>query len=411
MKYNNLLALVLISIFLGNIMYVLFATEKSFDQKVTTSAVGQVGIVVNGTSEETQPSSGTATAAGGGGGGAPEEKISLITKSTDLIKVSLKIGSSFGTEIRIKNIGNTPLILSLHSEDFKQIDSNGPVKIISQDKLLVTLAPQTIKLNPNEEKTIKVNLETSEDIYPGLYVGKIFIEGSNIKDFITVMVEVESKKVFFDASLEIPAKYRQVLPGSEIRINPTIFNLADIPEADVELNYIITDYGGNIIFKDNEMIHILKQVTFSKTIKLPEDIKEGNYIITLYVKYKDSLAVSSNTFEVIKKEEEKKDYNYIFTGALLSIIIILIGLILYVQHTRIKTIHKTIRKTIIKNPVRYTAEDFANFESEKSKLFNQLDVLRKSYSEGFISKNAYIHSKNKLNELIYKIEHERKFKQ
>jgi len=61
------------------------------------------------------------------------------------------------------------------------------------------------------------------------------------------------------------------------------------------------------------------QLDFIKTIKLPEDINTGHYILYILLNYEGGKASTENLFEIV----EEKEFNY-----LLLIILILIQLII-----------------------------------------------------------------------------------
>src|SRR3989338_7225217 len=341
MRYNNALSIILIVIIVVNLLFAISSINEPLQKKVTSSAVGNVNLIVGETAVSPPPQPQEPT--GNAHSELEEELKSKILVDTQTLKIALKIGESFGTEIKITNIGNEPALLSI--DLFKNFNlltgfavSDNPIELI--------ISPKSLIINPQETKIIKLTFVTKENTPPGIYTGKLTIKGEDIEEFVNLIIEVESKKIIFDSILDIPFNYKEVFAGSEIIVNPTFINLADVPRSEVKVIYSILDFDGNIILQTSENIFLEKQTTISKKLKLPENLRKGKYIISVYLKYKDSFAVSSNTFEVIEQHKLEAQYNFnlVLGGSIFFIFILGIAIILYIQRRNVQHIERQIRK-------------------------------------------------------------------
>jgi len=105
----------------------------------------------------------------------------------------------------------------------------------------------------------------------------------------------------------------------------TLFRMG-VPDrmVDVTVSYSIMDLSSNVINLESETFAVLDQVSFTKTFKIPSDLKEGKYILGLEILYENSFATSSETFNVVtQKVITFPEIEVIYVGLLLIIIVIL----------------------------------------------------------------------------------------
>lgn len=228
------------------------------------------------------------TPGGGGGGGSSSSTKKDFTIDQEMIKVQLKQGEYLSRTINIKNTGEKGL----------------KFKIEPQLNDILSIAETEFILAIGEERQISLDFLTTEDTIPGIYVGKITIKAETLKKTIPVIVEVESKKVLFDVSLDVVADYRKVMPGGRILSQITLFNLENIGRTDVTLTYYIKDEEGNIIYQSQEIIGVETQASFVRTFDIPKNLDEGNYILVVQARYDHSVGTASELFEVSRKETE-----------------------------------------------------------------------------------------------------------
>jgi hypothetical protein len=223
--------------------------------------------------------------AGGGGAGGGIVPAPLFTVDKELIKVVMRVGETLKVSLGINSTysGNLNFELSTDMDEFI---------IFSQD---------SFTLDPKEQKQVFLTFFTSSKTEPGVYTGKIKVTGGGRTKVIPVILEVETKEVLFDVSLDIPVIYKKVNPGNFVVLQFTLFSLGKVGKVDVTVDYYIKDFEGNVIASYQDIINVEEQVSFTRTIRLPSDIKPGDYVAVAQVKYDYFVGTSSDIFEVVRK--------------------------------------------------------------------------------------------------------------
>ncbi|MBI2652017.1 hypothetical protein HYX00_01010 [Candidatus Woesearchaeota archaeon] len=264
---------------------------------------------------ETGGGGGAAAGAGaGGGGGGPlptpieEPKVKDFSISPSSIKEHLALGTAKIKTITIRNTGNTASSFSL---SVATIDD------------FVFLSDSSFSLEPSQEKTIEANIIGKK---LGSYIGEIEVTGDGNKKSISVVIEVESEQVLFDAKIDIPSAYKEVEAGKELKAQITLLNVGPPRKVDVTTTYIIKDKLGNIIHQASETFAVEKQTSFVKSFKVPQNLKPDDYLAIIEVRYENSFAVSSELFKVVPKEEMTIQKTVKSNTALLFALVIFVGL-------------------------------------------------------------------------------------
>ncbi len=323
------------------------------------------------------PTTGSATSSGGGGGGTTSGGAMGPSFSLDqeFIKIQLKKGSLLTKPIKVTNTGDTILDFTIDLQELKDV---------------VTLSEQKFRLEKGKEKSIDLNVITGKGIAPGVYIGNILITtGDFLTRFIQTIIEIESEKVLFDISLDIPSAYKNINPGQEITVYPTLLNMGGLTDVNITIEYSIKDIEGKDILKEEENITMDTQTTFSRKFLLPKDIPNGEYILVAVVKYQDSVGTSSETFTVGEFKKGFTTWNIVLiVGIFLSFILITIW-----QRKKIKTIEKRQLKRL---------KELENKKTEipntiyKEKLERELSLLEKNYKDKYISKESYEKCKKRI---------------
>ena len=127
---------------------------------------------------------------------------------------------------------------------------------------------------------------------------------------VFIINSIRGKKVLFDIAVEIPRKYKKILPGEELLLQLSLLNLGEIGKVDVEVEYIVKDFDGNILLTTIEFVAIETTLSHLKILNLPVDIAYGPYLIVVKVNYKDVTSAVSASFEVV----DKKISNWIYVS-------------------------------------------------------------------------------------------------
>jgi len=232
---------------------------------------------------------------------------------------------------------------------------------------------------------------------PGVHTGAVYVVSGLIKKKLTLIIEVESKKVLFDLTLNIPSLYKGRDAGDEVLAQVTLFNLEEIGLTDVKLTYQIKSLlEGTVLVEDEETVTVGTQASFEKRFTLPDDTIPADYVLNIHTKYGDSFGTASDTFKVIAARVKldrpllsKIGKAFSFGaegdgGGLIAIVVIvvlgLVFLFLLYEHKLIKKIPKLhIKKTkrTRRSPHR------------KRKLEKQLAILERIRDSGLVRDSSY----------------------
>lgn len=169
----------------------------------------------------------------------------------------------------------------------------------------VTLMQNDILLDEGEEKNVQVLFNTSV-LDEGVYVGHIEASSGRESEIIPVVFEVESKDIFFDSNLEIPVKYSEVPPGGKMVVQMSVFDLFSgtkpgLNSSSVDVEYTVHDLDGNSIILEHETLVVNDRISVTKAIVFPKDIKVGQYVFSVVVKYRSSVGIASEVFTISNK--------------------------------------------------------------------------------------------------------------
>jgi hypothetical protein len=121
--------------------------------------------------------------------------------------------------------------------------------------------------------------------------------------FVAVMLILSPKKELFDVDIEIPTRYKEVLPGEEVLVQMTLYNLERIGRVDVDVEYGIKDMQGNKIVSEDTTLAVEFQVSVVRSLDVPFDTRPGGYELFAIARYNDAVSTGSGLFRVIAKEE------------------------------------------------------------------------------------------------------------
>ena len=314
----------------------------------------------------------------GGGGRGTGSVIKDFSADPELINVVVKVGESFEKEITIKNL--------------ESVDQSFVLSLTDSLDGLVLISERSFILEANEEKKIILTFVTLNNNLK-VYIGKLIIQASSNRKEINIINSIESKEVLFDINLDIPASNRNLNPGEDLKIQLTLFNLGDIGKTDVELEYIIKDFEGNIIYEESEMIIVETQISYSKEIHLGSDILPGEYVVFAVARYGASIGTSSFLFQVEDPKENLLDrYNRHLIIAMIFLILVLLLFVIY----KFGKLNKDINAHKGKRLARSERKNSRSVSKSKKNIFGKLLALETAFKEGYISKNSYIKSKQKL---------------
>lgn len=403
---NNTIALLLVLVIISTFLFTFFVINKSglrfITGDITSQNTGTINLTItracgDGTCDSIETCSNCAgdcgvcpsagVAGGGGGGQAGPGVRKNFGVDVTLIKVLLKEGDSMVQDIRVENTGAATINI--------EVDPGNLFNMMGIPKRRFTL-------NPGAVERIAVVI-SAVGFDPGVYTGGLTINGEGIIKKIPVIIEVESKKLFFDLSLDVAPEYRFVMPGDELMVQVTLFNLEEIGKVDVGVDYVLKDLEGNVVSTEKDIVAVEKQASFSKRILIPSDLKEGDYVIGVYAVYKNSVGTSSYMFHVGEPRVEQPlsmNYALIITGFII-VILFSFGVWLYLEHLRLKNIKSVYSKE--SRRIYSNVRSRKDVKGARDKLLKQLSLLKRSYDSGYITKVSYAKGREEVNLLLKRL--------
>ena len=136
------------------------------------------------------------------------------------------------------------------------------------------------------------------------------------------------EKALLEINAEIPRQFMSIKPGEELWVKVSIYNIETTESVDVLITYQIKDLEGNILLGGSETLGVTKQRDYVKMFVIPEEAKEGKYMLYATITYNGSTASSTVEF-VINRILKTFEIVTFF-----SIVIILIIIIIMLNQTR-----------------------------------------------------------------------------
>lgn len=282
------------------------------------------------------------------------------------------------------------------------------------------------ELGVNEEKNIRIHIKSNGE-KPGIYIGKILVSNGIQDKEVPVILEIQSKEVIFDSTLNLYPPGKEIFPGEKLTADIKFFDLTDFGKSNVLVEYAIMDFDGILLASDSENLVIDEKLDYSKSFDIPENRGIGSYVLSVIVNYKNSTGISSRVFEV---EKEKKDINLSNTfvivfgfGFLLVVaVFIMFSSFLYRDRT-LNELQKMYRKEAKFERIKIQAkkrEDMRKLKNSYERKFylrkinevrkNRLIMLKQMHNQRVIQyKNAKKHYKL-INRTKYKTRYKTKCK-
>ena len=256
------------------------------------------------------------------GGGTSLRKYAFSVDS-DKITTTLKSGETKEERLIIKNTGKQTAKFSISVEE--KIED------------LIKLSESSFELLPSEEKEITLDIIAKQNLNPDIYIGKLIINGVDIKKEVLFVIEIESKKALFDLKIDIPGKFLAIDKGEELIAKLELYNLGEIEKVDVIIGYYIKDKEGKEILHESETLAVENRANFIKRFSVPDDIEYGDYILYVKVVYQGETASASSWFSVQKRKITSGQRILIIIASLVIIAMILAEILDLIKRLKIKS--------------------------------------------------------------------------
>ena len=178
----------------------------------------------------------------------------------------------------IKNTGD----LTLNFE----VDSNSDFIQVSESRF---------KLPPKKDKPIIISFSSGGD--GGIKTGVIRIRTEFSVMYIPVIIDVKTEGADFDVDLYIPPEFRVVEPFGEIFYKVYVGGLEG---GMVDIKHVIVNAESDIIYEVRQHKKVIDEITLDRTMKMPDFLNEGTYVLGVVVGYKGETQVDSELFTIRK---------------------------------------------------------------------------------------------------------------
>jgi len=254
------------------------------------------------------PAGGSSSGGGGGGVSVSNFEVEPLFITTTIFEQE---GKSF--EIKINNTGTTNLNISISIENISDM------AVLSEDNFV---------LGVGKDKKLQLYLYALSQTKPGVYFGKIIVNGNKVEKKISVVIEVKKKEPLFDLKVIVPSQYKRVYSGSDMSVMVDMLNIGLYGTAvDVELYLYITDFDKVIVYElSKEMIAVKTNLSVERKMHVPIGTRKGVYIVLGEVKYNNLTVTTYDTFSVVERKYLKTSY-IILIIAIIALIIFILFLI------------------------------------------------------------------------------------
>jgi len=222
-------------------------------------------------------------------------------------------------------------------KDVKLTNNEGGSKFnVKTDLDFVSFNESEFFLESNNKKNFAVNFNI-KNMTPGIYSGNLIISKNKEELVIPVIIEIETKEILFDSTINVPVEYSDIYPGEKAIIENKILNLDRIGLKTLDVEYSLRSMDGKIIYSEQESIAVEDQVLSTKIIPIEDNVKTGYYVFSAIIKYKDSVGISSYLFRISdKKNPMIFGQNPLFLFIVLILILVLVAFFIYYLWTRDK---------------------------------------------------------------------------
>jgi len=241
------------------------------------------------------------------GGGSPSGGGGIITPTVN------KTIPKFDIDFSNTSAGT----LEARQGDIKTFSFNNEIKhsitlitvAIDSITLLITSEPITIQIRIGEVKEIDINGDNINDLEVKLISiisGKASFLLNKLSGAGIVAKEELGKEALFDVKVLIVNLFKIVKSGREVIAQIEVFNVNNIGQVDVVADYYITSKEDNKtkLAEGSDTLAVEAVSSFVRSLKVPYNLKSGNYLFNIDVKYKDEIMASGNAeFTIIKNYE------------------------------------------------------------------------------------------------------------
>jgi hypothetical protein len=243
---------------------------------------------------------------GGGGGGGGTKKNVTSTNGTSEIPPIKEFDIDFSQE----EIG----YIEVKQGDIKTFTFNNQTKhsitviTLSNNSmtLLITSNPITLQIGLGETKQIDMNEDEIKDLEMVFNSIKRNVANLSLTRLIGADIAGEEeleKEALFDVKINIASKFDVVKSGRTVIAEIEAFNVNNIGQVDIIVEYYITSKEDNItrLSEGSDTLAVEAVTSFVRSLNVPYNLKSGTYLFNVNIKYNDKIMTSGSAeFKVIK---------------------------------------------------------------------------------------------------------------
>jgi len=290
----------------------------------------------------TAPCTNCGGGSGGGGGSTTTKNITTQPKKFDIDFSKTMNGSFEAKQGDIK-------IFSFNGEVLHEIVISEIIK--DSVRLIIKSEPIVLLIKSGETKQIDINKDNINDFeikLVSIMNGKANFSLKKLAGADIVgkeeLEEAIRKEALFDVKVTVLDKFKEVFPGEEVSAKIEVFNINNIGQVDVVVDYYLSDNESIFGSGGFDTLSVEAVASFVRSLIIPEDIKAGIYYFNVNVSYKNFTTSGKAEFKVKSKklifiEKKWKEIVIIGIGA-----IALIAIVLFVYLRMIKKKEEKIEK-------------------------------------------------------------------
>lgn len=299
-----------------------------------------------------------------------------------LIKGSVRMGESITDRLVVSNQGSL-------GEFVVETTSDGNFISINKESFLLTNGAQ---------QDISVSLD-SKGLAEGVYIGKVLVRKAENSNNVPIIFEVESRDLLFDVTSELPSNTLSIFPGGRLEVDLRIFNLKSLAKM-VSLEYVFSDFDGNVISFDNQDLEVERRVQLTKIFEIPGDLEFGDYVFYAIVSSEDGKSVGTSSFMFsISDRVDLDPGNSPLNIIIYSIVVVLALSFLVFNYLWSKKVMDNSKNW--KNKVNEIKKvKFGSAAKRIRKLEYQKNLLGVAFKKRYISKSSYGEGVKEINKLV-----------
>lgn len=254
----------------------------------------------------------------------------------------------------------------------------------------------TLNLVVNESKNISWTLKNPGSIKSLAASGEISRNGSAkvyIKKGDEKRLIFDSTRQLFDVNIMVLPDYKKIIPGDDLLIEITLFNLKGFGSFSVDVKYSIKTQDDKVVAAEQENVIVETQAKFVRKLIIPSDFRPGTYKAYVEVNTPDGLAgTSTDSFEVLG-ESPKRDGALQYYALAVVALLVLVGIIFLVSGIlrRFKA-----KRDALEIKGREPGEKIAKVEKE-------ISALEQAFKAKLLSQKSYDKEKARMEDELRKL--------